>query len=114
VNVSVIANTGQVTIAEHNNSGGAGLQHATLSESVSYAEIATFSSDASLERPILSDAGGNTSQPVLNHGNVTLRAAVWSLQYANSTSIPRARTAAKPRADGPRIPPRRLSPFSLC
>jgi hypothetical protein len=84
VNVSVVANTGQVTIAEHNNGGGNGLQHATLAEYVSYGEIATFSSDTSLERPILSDAGGNTSQPVLNHGNVTLRTAVWSFQYANS------------------------------
>ena len=91
-NVSVLGNGGQVTITEANNSGGNGLQHASLAEFISYASIATTSSDAAnLQRPVLSNAGGNTSTPVLNAGNVTNRSAVWTYSYANTT-IPSAGT----------------------
>jgi len=91
-NVSVIGNGGQVTITEANNGGGNGLQHSALAEYISYAAISTVSSDAvNLQRPVLSNAGGNTSTPVLNAGNVTNRSAVWTYAYANTT-VPSAGT----------------------
>jgi hypothetical protein len=92
-NVSVLGNGGQITITESNNGTGTGLQHATLAgAAISYGEITTTSSDAvNLQRPVLSDAGGNTSTPVLNSGNVTNRSAVWTYAYANTT-IPSAGT----------------------
>ena len=92
-NVSVLGNGGQITITEANNGGGTGLAHATLAgTSISYSQITTTSSDTvNLQRPVLSDAGGNTSTPVLNSGNVTNRSAVWTYAYANST-IPSAGT----------------------
>jgi hypothetical protein len=84
-NVSVLGNGGQVTITESNNSAGAGLAHATLAENIPYTEITTTSSDtANLQRPVLSNAGGNTSLPVLNSGNVTNRSATWTYAYANT------------------------------
>lgn len=83
--VLVVGNDGQVTITESNNSGGLGLEHATLTEYIPYTEITTTSSDtANLQRPVLSNAGGNTSLPVLNSGNVTNRAATWTYAYANT------------------------------
>lgn len=91
-NVSVVGNGGQITISESNNSLGAGLKHATLADTISYAEITTTSSDAAnLAAPTLSNAGGNTSTPVLSAGNVTNRTAVWTYGYANTT-IPSAGT----------------------
>jgi hypothetical protein len=91
-NVSVIGNGGQVTITETNNSTGAGLKHATLTDTISYSQITTTSSDATnLQRPVLSDAGGNTSTPVLNASNVTNRTATWTYAYANS-GVPSAGT----------------------
>ncbi len=84
-NVTVVGNGGQITITENNNGGGSGLAHASLAENISYSEISTTSSDAAnLQRPVLSDAGGNTSLPVLNTGDVTNRSAVWTYSYANS------------------------------
>jgi hypothetical protein len=92
-NVSVVGNGGQITITESNNGTGTGLQHATLAgATIAYSEITTNSSDAvNLQRPVLSNAGGNTSTPVLNAGNVTNRSAVWTYAYANTT-IPSAGT----------------------
>ena len=91
-NVSVLGNGGQITISESNNGTGTGLQHATLADTISYSEIATSSSDAvNLNAPTLSNAGGNTSTPVLSAGNVTNRSAVWTYAYANTT-IPSAGT----------------------
>jgi len=87
-NVSVLGNGGQITITESNNGTGTGLQHATLADTISYSQITTTSSDTTnLQRPVLSDAGGNTSQPVLNAGNVTNRSAVWTYAYANSNVV---------------------------
>ena len=85
--VAVVANGGQVTITESNNGGGNGLAHATLAGTfISYGQITTTSNDTvNLQRPVLSDAGGNTSTPVLNSGNVTNRAATWTYAYANTT-----------------------------
>lgn len=84
-NVSVIGNGGQVTITESNNSAGLGLKHATLSDSIPYASIATTSSDAAnLNAPALSNARGNTSTPALSASNVTSRSAIWTYAYANT------------------------------
>ncbi len=91
-NVTVLGNGGQITITESNNSAGGGLQHATLADTINYNQITTSSSDATnLAAPILSNAGGNTSTPVLNASNVTNRSAVWTYAYANTT-IPSAGT----------------------
>jgi hypothetical protein len=91
-NVAVKGNGGQITITESNNGTGTGLQHATLTDTIAYTQITTTSSDATnLNAPALSNAGGNTSTPVLNAGNVTNRTAVWTYAYANTT-IPSAGT----------------------
>ncbi len=91
-NVTVLGNGGQITITESNNSAGAGLQHATLADTINYNQITTSSSDATnLAAPTLSNAGGNTSVPVLSASNVTNRSAVWTYAYANTT-IPSAGT----------------------
>jgi hypothetical protein len=91
-NVAVKGNGGQITITESNNGTGTGLQHATLTDTISFTEIATASSDAvNLNAPALSNAGGNTATPVLNASNVTNRTAVWTYSYLNTT-IPSAGT----------------------
>lgn len=91
-NVAVKGNGGQITITESNNGTGTGLQHATLTDTISFTEIATTSSDAvNLNAPALSNAGGNTATPVLNSSNVTNRTAVWTYSYLNTT-IPSAGT----------------------
>ena len=91
-NVVVKGTGGQVTITESNNGTGTGLQHATLTDTIAFTQITTTSSDATnLNAPALSNAGGNTSTPVLNSGNVTNRTAVWTYAYANTT-IPSAGT----------------------
>ncbi len=100
-NVSVMGNGGQITITEANNGTG-GLKHATLADTISYSEITTTSSDAAnLGAPTLSNAGGNTSTPVLSSGNVTNRTATWTYAYANTT-IPSAGTYGT-SADGGRV-----------
>jgi hypothetical protein len=100
--VSVLGNGGQITISEANNSGGNGLKHATLADTINYSEITTTSSDAAnLDAPTLSNAGGNTSTPVLSAGNVTNRSATWTYAYANTT-IPSAGTYGT-QANGGRV-----------
>ena len=101
-NVSVVGNGGQITITETNNSGALGLKHATLAEYINYSQISTTSSDTTnLQRPVLSNAGGGTSLPVLNAGNVTNRSAVWTYSYLNTT-IPSAGTYGA-NANGGRV-----------
>jgi len=101
-NVTVVGNGGQITITEANNSTGLGLKHATLAEYINYSQISTASSDAvNLQRPVLSNAGGNTSLPVLNSGNVTNRSAVWTYSYLNTT-VPSAGTYGT-NANGGRV-----------
>ena len=101
-NVAVVGNGGQITITEANNSTSLGLKHATLAEYINYSEISTTSSDTTnLQRPVLSNAGGGTSQPVLNAGNVTNRSAVWTYSYLNTT-IPSAGTYGT-NANGGRV-----------
>ena len=90
-NVSVLGNGGQITITESNNSGGTGLQHATLADTINYNQITTSTSVPGLPAPTLSNAGGGTSAPVLTASNVTNQTAVWTYAYANTT-IPSAGT----------------------
>jgi len=83
--VAVTGNGGQVTITEANNSSGAGLSNG-LGDTIAYSEIATSSSDpTNLYAPVHSNAGGNTSQPVLSSGRVTIRTATWTYAYKNTT-----------------------------
>jgi hypothetical protein len=91
-NVSVVANRGQVTITETNNSGGLGLGTGVVADGyIAYTQISTGTSDGNLPAPALSNAGGNTSLPVINVGQVTNRTAVWTYSYLNTT-IPSAGT----------------------
>jgi hypothetical protein len=86
-NVVLRANVGQVTLTESNNSAGNGLGTGDAADGyISYSEISTTSSDAAnLPAPTLSNAGGNTSAPVLNSNKTTNRTAVWTYAYSNNT-----------------------------
>ncbi|MCI0399897.1 MAG: hypothetical protein L0Z68_01135 [Gammaproteobacteria bacterium] len=83
VTAAVRSNAGQVTITESNNSGGAGLSNGA-GATIPYTEILTATNDGNLPAPTLSNAGGNTSAPVLNSGNVTNRSAQWTYTYDNT------------------------------
>lgn len=84
VTARVRSNAGQITITESNNSGGSGLSDGGTN-TISYAEILSSSSDATdLDAPTLSDAGGGTSTPTLNGGNITNRLATWTYTYDNA------------------------------
>ena len=89
VTVDLFSNAGQVTITPTNNSGGAGLDNG-LSDTISYDEILTSSSDASvLPVPVLSDAGGTTSQPPPTSGlRVTNLTESWTYTYDNTAVYP--------------------------
>ena len=100
VTVIVKSNAGQVTIRETNDSGGAGLSNGTTN--ISYSEILTATNDGNLPFPILSDAGGNTSSPVLTAGAVTNRSAEWTYTYANTT-IPEPGTYGATGGGGGRV-----------
>jgi hypothetical protein len=102
VNVSVVANTGQVTVTETNNSGGSGLQRAG-GGTISYATIATASGLAALPAPTLSDAGGGTALPTLNAGNVTNRTTTWTYTYSNPATVVEAGTYGAGGAGGGRV-----------
>lgn len=102
VNVSVVANTGQVTITETNNSGGAGLQR-TGGGTISYATISTGTGLAALSAPTLSDAGGNTALPTLSGGSVTNRSTTWTYTYSNPTTVVEAGTYGAGGAGGGRV-----------
>ncbi len=101
VTVIVKSNAGQVTIRETNDSTGAGLSNGTTN--ISYSEILTATNDGNLPFPILSDAGGNTSSPVLQGAsNVTNRSAEWTYTYANTT-IPEPGTYGATGGGGGRV-----------
>lgn len=92
VNVVLRANVGQITITETNNGGGNGLGTGVAADGyIPYTEIFTTSSDSQLPPPALSNAGGNTSAPVLNSVKTTNRSAVWTYGYHNNT-VPSAGT----------------------
>jgi len=82
-NVSVRSNGGQITITEGNDAGVGGLGSGG---GISLAEITVTSDNGALGTPTLSDAGGNTSTPTLNGGNVTNRSAIWTYAYDNTTT----------------------------
>lgn len=86
-NVEVVANNGQVTITATNNSGGLGLGNGVVGDPrINYNQIGTGSSNGSLPAPVLSNAGGTTSLPVLSTAPyVTVRNAVWTFSYLNTT-----------------------------
>lgn len=84
--VEVRSNAGQVTITEGANATG--LTSATTSDSIDFAEIAVSTDDANIPAITLSNAGGNTSTPVLNGAsNNTLRKANWTFSYLNNTVV---------------------------
>lgn len=90
LNVEVVGNNGQVTITATNSGGGLGIGTATASDGrINYNQIATNSSAPQLPAPVLTNAGGTTSQPTLNGTLVTQRTAVWTYSYLNQT-IPSA------------------------
>jgi hypothetical protein len=91
-NVEVVGNNGQVTITATNSSGGLGIGTGTASDGrINYNQISTSTSTAQLPAPLLTNAGGTTSQPALNGPLVTQRTAVWTYAYLNQT-IPSAGT----------------------
>jgi hypothetical protein len=89
VTVDLFSNAGQITITPTNNSGGAGLDNG-LGDNISYDEILTASSDAAvLPVPVLSDAGGTTSQPPPTSGlRVTNLTESWTYTYDNTDVYP--------------------------
>lgn len=90
VNISVVANTGVVTIAATNNSGGTGLGTGVPADGfVNYNEITTSSDSGQLPAPVLANAGTTNSVVSVTSGVVTIRSAVWTFGYSNTT-IPNA------------------------
>ena len=88
VTVDLFSNAGQITITP-TNSGTAGLESAD-GDTISYAEILTESSDASvLPVPVLSNAGGTTSEPPPTSGTrVTNLTESWTYTYDNTAVYP--------------------------
>ena len=82
--VVVKGNNGQVTLTETNN-GTTGLSNGT--DSISYSEIQTTSSNTSLPAPALSNASGNTSLPTVA-SKITNQTATWTYKYLNTTTPP--------------------------
>lgn len=85
VSVEVRSNRGQVTLTPTNNVP-LGLTNGTPADGyIDLATITVSTSSANIPAPTLSNAGGTTSQPVLNGGKVTQRTANWTFSYANAT-----------------------------
>ena len=103
LNVVLRANVGQITITETNNSGGNGLGTGVAADGfIPYTQITTSSSDGGLPAPSLSNAGGNTSTPLLSGSKITNRTAVWTFGYANTT-VPSAGTYGAGGGTGGRV-----------
>ena len=97
-NVAVRGNNGQVTITTTVTGGGTGMGTGTASDGfINYNQIATTSSDAAnFPAPVLSNTGAAALNVVLGGGpagagKVTVRTAVWTYAYANTT-VPSAGT----------------------
>lgn len=93
-NVVVRGNNGQVTLTVSAVAGGGnGLGTGTGSDGyINYNTITTNSTNANLPAPVMANAPGATSAPVLGCdvacaglGKVTNRSSVWSFSYANAT-----------------------------
>ena len=103
VDVVVRSNAGQVTITESNDSGNLGLANGS-GAFIPYTEILTVSNDpANLDAPTLSNAGGNTSLPVITGGSVTNRSAQWTYTYDNTTIYDAGTYGAAPGGGGGRV-----------
>jgi hypothetical protein len=89
VNVSLRGNAGPITITETNDSpGGVGLITAAgflTDGAIPLTQISTSSSNANLNAPALSNAGGGTSTPLVT-SRVTNQTAVWTYSYINTVT----------------------------
>jgi hypothetical protein len=86
--ILVRGNGGQITITETNNGGGSGFSDGS-GNYISLSEISVDdSANASLPTPMLTDLGGQTSQPSLNGGasQVTNQTSTWVYSYDNTTT----------------------------
>jgi hypothetical protein len=83
-NVSVRSNGGQITLSENNDGGAGGL--GAGAGNISLTQISVASDNNALPSPALSNAGGNTTSPTLNGGNVTNRTAIWTYSYDNTAT----------------------------
>ena len=102
-NVEVVGNNGQITITPTNNSAGLGLGTGSASDGyVSYAQIETLTNNVALPAPVLGNAGGTASQPLLNTSLVTYRSAQWTFRYLNAT-VPSAGTFGAGGGTGGRV-----------
>lgn len=97
-NVAVRGNNGQVTIGTTVTGGGTGMGTGTATDGfINYNQISTTSSDAAnFPAPTLANAGIANTNVVLGGGpagagKVTVRSAVWTYAYANTT-VPSAGT----------------------
>lgn len=97
-NVAVRGNNGQVTIGTTVTGGGTGMGTGTAADGfINYNQISTTSSDAAnFPAPTLANAGIANTNVVLGGGpagagKVTVRSAVWTYAYANTT-VPSAGT----------------------
>lgn len=103
VTVEIVGNNGQVVITPTNNSGGLGLGTGTPGDGyISYAQIATASSDPALPPPTLADGGGTASQPTPTAGLITVRSAQWTYSYQNQ-AFPSAGTYGAGGGTGGRV-----------
>ncbi len=80
VNVRVLGNSGQITLAAAGS--GTGLSNGT--DTIPWTEILASSSDATnFNVP----AVGGTAAPVLSAGRVTARSATWNYRYSNTDVV---------------------------
>ena len=80
VQVRVVGNSGQITIAAAGSSTGL----VSGADVIPWSEILAASTDATnLNAP----AVGGTANPVLNAGRVTNRAATWNFRYSNTNVV---------------------------
>jgi hypothetical protein len=102
VTVSLISNSGAVTITETNNGGGNGLANGGT-DYISYAQInTTDSGTGGIAPPPLSNGGGNSVAIATTSGNVTVRDSQWTYTYDNPATPPPAGTYGG-QANGGRV-----------
>lgn len=80
VNVRVLGNNGQITLAAAGSAGGL----VSGTDSIPWAEILSSSNDAT---NFSVPAVGGTSTPVLSAGKVTNRTATWNYAYSNTNVV---------------------------
>lgn len=87
VNVVVQGNRNQISVTPANSSGGLGIGTGIVSDGrINYDQIGTISSDATnLPAPVLTNAGGAATLPVMNAPGITNRSATWAYRYLNQT-----------------------------